>query len=80
MRASHREIVGRMRGTSGPSFEDYYFKEPDTVVNVVDRLVPTAVTAVMMTTAMSAAIKPYSIAVAPLSLSKKRTSAFMSIS
>jgi hypothetical protein len=35
------------------------------VVNVVERLVPTAVTAVIITTAISAAIKPYSIAVAP---------------
>jgi hypothetical protein len=35
------------------------------VVNVVERLVPTAVTAVIITTAISAAIRPYSIAVAP---------------
>lgn len=44
----------------------------DTVVKVVDRLVPTAVTAPMITTAISAAIKPYSIAVAPLWFLMKR--------
>ena len=49
-----------------------YLMLPETVVNVVDRLVPTAVTAPMMTTAMSAAISPYSMAVAPLSLEIKR--------
>src|SRR5216684_2704062 len=43
----------------------YYLSEPDIVVKVVDRLVPTAVTAPMMTTAIKAAINPYSIAVAP---------------
>lgn len=42
------------------------------VVKVVDSFVPTAVTAPIMTTAMSAAIKPYSIAVAPLSFPIKR--------
>jgi len=35
------------------------------VVKVVLRAVPTAVTAVMITTAIKAAIRPYSIAVAP---------------
>jgi hypothetical protein len=39
----------------------------DMVVKVVLSAVPTAVTAVMITTAMSAAIRPYSIAVAPAS-------------
>jgi hypothetical protein len=48
-----------------------YLSEPETVVNVVDKLVPTAVTAPMMTTAMSAAINPYSIAVAPSSWRQK---------
>jgi hypothetical protein len=48
-----------------------YLSEPETVVNVVDKLVPTAVTAPMMTTAMSAAINPYSIAVAPPSWRQK---------
>ena len=38
---------------------------PDTVVNVVDSFVPTLVTAVMITSAIKAAIRPYSIAVAP---------------
>ena len=40
---------------------------PDIVVNVVDSPVPTAVKAVMITTAIRAAISPYSIAVAPSS-------------
>ena len=53
---------------------------PETVVNVVERLVPTAVTAPMMTTAMSAAISPYSMAVAPLSLEMKREIVFIELS
>ena len=40
------------------------------VLNVVLRAVPTAVTAVMITTAIKAAIRPYSIAVAPDSSSR----------
>jgi hypothetical protein len=44
----------------------------DTVVKVAERLVPTAVTAPIMTTAIRAAMRPYSIAVAPLSLLIKR--------
>ena len=48
-----------------------YLMLPETVVNVVERLVPTAVTAPMITTAMSAAMRPYSMAVAPLSSAKK---------
>ena len=40
---------------------------PEIVVNVVDRPVPTAVKAVIITTAIKAAISPYSIAVAPAS-------------
>jgi hypothetical protein len=39
----------------------------ETVVKVVERLVPTTVTAPIMTTAIRAAMRPYSIAVAPLS-------------
>jgi hypothetical protein len=42
------------------------------VENVPDRLVPVVVTAVMITTAIKAAIRPYSIAVAPSTLVKKR--------
>jgi hypothetical protein len=37
------------------------------VVNIIARFVPTAVTATMMTTAISAAMSPYSIAVTPFS-------------
>jgi len=39
------------------------------VRNIVVRFVPTAVTAPMMATAINPAIKPYSIAVAPVSSS-----------
>gem|GEM_PF-4413149 len=42
----------------------------ETVVKVVDRLVPTDVTAVIMTTAINAAMRPYSMAVAPGSFDK----------
>jgi hypothetical protein len=40
-------------------------------VNTVDSAVPTAVTDMMITTAISAAISPYSIAVTPLSESRE---------
>jgi hypothetical protein len=43
---------------------------PPIVVNVVPKLVPTVVAAVMIATAMSAAIRPYSMAVAPDSSAK----------
>src|SRR5258708_6138141 len=55
-----------------------YLSEPATEVNVLDRFVPTAVTAVMMTRAISEAIRAYSIAVAPSSLAKKRVIDFIS--
>jgi hypothetical protein len=42
-----------------------YFSADETDVKVVLSLVPTPFTTVMMTTAMPAAISPYSIAVAP---------------
>jgi hypothetical protein len=48
-----------------------YFSEVDRLLNVLDRLVPTAVTPVMMTTAIKAAIRPYSMAVAPDSFFRK---------
>ena len=43
-----------------------------TVVKLVFSLVPTVVTAPMITTAMSATIKPYSMAVAPAWSAAKR--------
>src|SRR5437773_2165405 len=42
-----------------------YFRLVDRLVKVADRLVPTAVTPPMITTAIRAAIRPYSMAVAP---------------
>lgn len=48
------------------------------LLNVVFRLVPIVLTAAMMATEMPAAIRPYSMAVAPLSsFRKRRTSFFM---
>src|SRR5437879_11659210 len=44
-----------------------YFTAAATALKVASRLVPTVLTAVMITTEMSAAIRPYSMAVAPLS-------------
>src|SRR5689334_17304254 len=41
-----------------------YFSDVATLLKVLVRLVPTVVTAVMITTAMRAAIRPYSMAVA----------------
>jgi hypothetical protein len=51
-----------------------YFREVATEVNVVDKAVPTDVIATIMTTEISAAISPYSIAVAPSSFLKNFTS------
>ena len=42
-----------------------YFNEPLMLLNSVLRLVPTPLTAVMIAIAIPAAIRPYSIAVAP---------------
>ena len=44
-----------------------YFSAVAIELKVVVRLVPTSFTAVMITTEMRAAIRPYSMAVAPLS-------------
>lgn len=41
------------------------------MLNLVLKFVPTVVTAVIMTTAMSETIKPYSMAVAPISFARK---------
>ena len=49
-----------------------YFSAVFTDVKVVLRVVPSAVTTVMIAIEMPAAIKPYSIAVAPESSFKKR--------
>jgi len=49
-----------------------YFNEVDTVEKVVFRLVPRASTVAMIATAMPAAMRPYSMAVAPVSSARKR--------
>jgi hypothetical protein len=49
-----------------------YFKEVETDEKVVFKLVPRAWTVAMIATAMPAAMRPYSIAVAPVSSAKKR--------
>jgi len=61
----------------GDNSANLYLILLETVVNVVESAVPTAVTAVIMTTAINAAIKPYSIAVAPLSSAAKRAKTFI---
>ena len=58
-----------------------YFKEVETVEKVEFKLVPRAWTVAMIATAMPAAMRPYSIAVAPVSSARKRiTSVVMWIS
>ena len=52
-----------------------YFSEVLIEVNCVLRLVPRPLTAAIMASAMPAAIRPYSMAVAPLSSEKKRNKA-----
>jgi hypothetical protein len=59
-RPSHQAIGAPVSGQSALA----------TLLNVLVRWVPTDVTAVMMATAMRAAIKPYSMAVAPDSSEK----------
>lgn len=48
-----------------------YFSDVLMLVKVVESLVPTPFTAVMMAIAMPVAINPYSIAVAPVSSAQK---------
>ena len=65
-------MPGAREGTQyNAKWLDNYLMLPATVENVVERLVPTAVTAPMITTEISAAIRPYSMAVAPLVSIKK---------
>ena len=49
-----------------------YFNDVETVEKVEFKLVPRAWTVAMIATAMPAAMRPYSIAVAPASSAKKR--------
>src|SRR6185312_5515709 len=59
---------------------DAYLSEVEMLLKFVDSLVPTPWTAVMIAIAMPAAIRPYSIAVAPdSSLTKRETRFFMYI-
>lgn len=71
-RINHKKPRSRDRGILRAMTLVAYLIEVEIVVNVVERDVPTAVTAPMMTTAIRAAISPYSIAVAPLSSLIKR--------
>src|SRR5262249_46405564 len=62
------------RGEATLRFGEGYDPVADcTEVNAVFRLLPMAVTAVMMTTAIRAAMRPYSIAAAPDSSRAKRS-------
>src|SRR5215510_6419421 len=74
--ASANGARGGIESADGPSLRTY-LTDDATVLNVPLRLVPTAVTAVMMTTAISAAIRPYSMAVAPDSSRKNIARRFM---
>src|SRR5215510_4893071 len=66
--ARQRERGGRLAcGRREPPAAYCYFSAVAIAWKVAVRLVPTSRTAVMITTEMSAAIRPYSIAVAPLS-------------
>ena len=49
-----------------------YFNDVETVEKVVFKLVPRAWTVAMIATAIPAAIRPYSMAVAPVSSARKR--------
>jgi hypothetical protein len=49
-----------------------YFNDVETVEKVVFKLVPRAWTVAMIATAMPAAMRPYSMAVAPVSSARKR--------
>src|SRR5947199_66889 len=53
-----------------------YFSEFEIVTKLLDSLLPTPLTAVMMAIAMPAAIRPYSMAVAPDSSFTKRETRF----
>jgi hypothetical protein len=56
------------------------YSDEATLPKVVAKLVPTVVAAVMIATAMSAAIKPYSIAVAPASSRRSDLNIFIIVS
>ena len=57
-----------------------YFNEVETVEKVVFKLVPRAWTVAMIATAIPAAIRPYSIAVAPVSFARKRLTSVVMMS
>ena len=58
------------------SVQTPYFSDVATDVKVVDKAVPTEVIATMITTEIKAAIRPYSIAVAPDTSPRKRAKIF----
>ena len=64
------------RSPSGIRFCPAYFRLVEMVLKLVDSLVPTPCTAAMIARAMPAAIRPYSIAVAPDSSFTKRATSF----
>jgi hypothetical protein len=72
---ARRRVVGghQCRNVGVRRFAAAYFIAVDTEVKVVFKLVPRAVTAVMIATEMPAAMRPYSMAVAPDWSRKKRT-------
>jgi len=62
---NRREPTGREPGAKARLRAAFYLSCVDTLVNVVLRLEPSPLTAMMMAAAIPAAIKPYSMAVAP---------------
>ncbi len=71
-----RENWGCVMGVDAPAA---YFTEFEMFLNFELSVVPRVVTAEMITIAMRAAIRPYSIAVAPVSSHRKRFSSVITI-
>jgi hypothetical protein len=61
----HVRSIASLSHAGATGAEMAYLMLVDMFVKVVDRFVPTAVTAPMITTAINAAMRPYSMAVAP---------------
>jgi len=70
-----RQQIGGAKAAELPHGEECAagYSLPATLLNVAVRLVPTAVKAPIAATAIRAAIRPYSMAVAPFSSFRSRT-------
>ena len=74
-RANHLSLSRGVLSALIPQGEPTHLSWLDMLLNVVFRLVPIVLTAAMMATEMPAAIRPYSMAVAPLSSFRERQQA-----